>query len=209
MRDAMKAITGLSFLLFVLSALASGQNQLQTGAPPAASGPNYDLSIGYSDFALADPGAGHVNLNGLDAAAQIHLSPRWGAAIESTYARTSDVPGISHQAYILTPQAGPVFYPVEHANIRVFTHVLAGAGLEDGAVSITGTKYFHGWLVRPSYAVGGGVEQTLSSMLALRVSGDYLRSRFFDSAGTVQPQNDFRMTVSLVFRLRRAYGASR
>jgi hypothetical protein len=208
MRDAMKPAAGLTFLLFVLSALASGQN-LQTGAPPAASGPNFDLSVGYSDLALAVPGAGHVNLNGLDAAGQIHLTPRWGATIESTYARTSDVPGIPHQAYILTPQAGPVFYPVEHANTRLFIHALAGAGLEDGAVSVTGTEYFHGWLVRPSYAVGGGVEHPLSGMLALRVTGDYLRSRFFDSAGAVQPQNNFRMTVSLVFRLRRAYGFAR
>lgn len=209
MRDATKATVGLSFLLFLLTGLASGQNQLQTGAPPAASGPNFDLSVGYSNLGLAVPGAGHVNLNGLDAAGQIHLTPRWGAAIESTYARTSNVPGIPHQAYILTPQAGPVFYPIEHGNTRLFIHALAGAGLEDGAVSITGTKYFHGWLVRPSYAVGGGAEHSLSSMLALRVSGDYLRTRFFDSAGTVQPQNDFRMTVSLVFRLRRAYGFGR
>jgi hypothetical protein len=209
MRDAIKASAGLSFLLFVLSALAAAQNQLQTGAPPAASGPNYDLSVGYSDLALAVPGAGHVNVNGLDAASQIHLTPRWAAAIDSNYARASNIAGTPHQAYLLTLQAGPVFYPVEHGNTRLFVHLLGGGGLEDGAVRISATQYFHGWLLRPSYAIGGGVEHPFLGPTALRLTGDYLSSRFFDSAGAEQSQNNFRMTVSLVFRLRRAYGASR
>jgi hypothetical protein len=209
MRNAMKTMGTLSFPVFVLSMLAFGQSQLQMGAPPAASGPNYDLSIGYSYLTMAVPGAGYINLNGMDAGGQIHLTTRWGATVDSSYARTPDVPGTPHDAYVLTFHAGPVFYPVEHGNTRMFVHVLAGAGLEDGAVPISRTEYFHGWLLRPSYAVGGGVEHPVSGMMALRISGDYLRTDFFDSAGAVEPQNNFRMTVSLVFRLRRPYSATR
>jgi hypothetical protein len=208
MRNATKTLAALAFFLFILSALALGQN-LHTGAPSAASGPNYDLSLGYSYITMPIPGAGHVNLNGLDAGGQIHLAPRWGAAIDSSYARTSNVPGTPHDAYLLSLHAGPVFYPVEHGNTRVFVHMLAGAGLEDGAIPISRTEYLHGWLLRPSYVVGGGVEHPFLGPMALRLSGDYLRTRFFDSAGAVQPQNNLRLTVSLIFRMRRPYGASR
>jgi len=199
---------GLAFFLFMMSVLASGQ-ELQTGAPPAASGPNYDLSLGYSYLTMAVPGAGHVDLYGLDAGGQIHLIPRWAAVFDSNYARSFDVPGTRHEAYILSLHAGPVFYPIEHGDTRLFVHGLAGAALEDGALPISRTQYLHGWLLRPSYAVGGGAEHALAGVMALRLSGDYLRTQFFGSAGTVKPQNNFRMTVSLVFHLRRPYAASR
>ncbi len=205
----MKATGVLSFLVFMLGTFASGQNQLQTGAPPAASSPNYDVSLGYSYLTMELPGAGRLSLNGLDAGGQIHLMPRWAAAIDSNYARSFTVPGTLHDAYILGLHAGPVFYPVEHGNTHIFIHVLAGAGLEDGAIPISHAEYLHGWLLRPSYALGGGVEHPLSGPMVLRVSGDYLRTCFFDSGAVVQPQNNFRTTVSLVFRLRRPYGASR
>lgn len=204
----MKALGALYCSVLVLGALAQGQH-LQTGAPPAASGPNYDVSVGYAYLSMAVPGAGRVNLYGLDAGGQIYIKPRWGAAIDSSYARSFNVTGTPHDAYILSLHAGPVFYPVEHGNTRMFVHVLAGAGLEDGAIPISTTEYLQGYLLRSSYAVGGGVEHPLSGAMALRFSGDYLRSGFFDSAGAVQPQNNLRMAVNLVFRLRRPYSASR
>jgi len=207
MRNAIKALGALYSLILVLSALAPGQN-LQTGAPPAASGPNYDLSVGYAYLTTAVPEAGRVNLYGLDGGGQIHLTPRWGAAIDSSYARSFNVPGTPHDDYILSLRGGPVFYPVEHGNTRVFVHVLAGAALEDGAVPISHTEYLHGWLLRPSYELGGGVEHPLLGPTTLRLSGDYVRSSFFDRAGTVQPQNNLRIAASLVFRLGRPYGFS-
>jgi len=91
----------------------------------------------------------------------------------------------------------------------VFVRALAGMALVDGAVPITKSEDFHGWELRPSYAFGGGVEHPVSGQLALRVIGDYLRTNFYDSAGAVQPQNNLRLTVSLVFRLKqRQQGSS-
>jgi opacity protein-like surface antigen len=84
----------------------------------------------------------------------------------------------------------------------VFVRALAGMGLIDGAVPITESQDFHGWLVRPSYAVGGGVEQYVSGQLSVRINGDYLRTSFYDAAGAVQPQNNIRLTLSFVFRLK-------
>ena len=138
----------------------------------------------------------------MDLSGNIGLSPRWGVTLDSSYLYTPDVLNTLHQGYVLNLHTGPVLYPMEHGNTRVFVRALAGMGLVDGAVPITETRNFHGWLVRPSYAVGGGVEHFVSGQLAVRVSGDYLRTAFYDSAGGVQPQDNLRLTVSFVFRLK-------
>jgi hypothetical protein len=146
--------------------------------------------------------AGRANLNGLDFSGSIGLSPRWGATLDSSYLYTSEVFSTLHQGYVLSLHTGPVFFPVEHGNTRVFVRALAGVGLVDGAVPVSETRDFHGWLLRPSYALGAGVEHAVSGQLAVRLNGDYLRTAFYDSAGTVQPQNNLRLTVSFVFRLK-------
>jgi opacity protein-like surface antigen len=185
----------------VLVAPALAQSRLETGAHPAFTGPDYDVSVGYTYLTMAIPAAGYVNLNGLDVSGRVDLKPRWGAILDSNYVRTPNVLGTKHDGYLLSFYSGPVFYPVDHGNTRAFVHVLAGVGVVDGAVPASDTEY-HGWLSRFSYAVGGGVEHSVSGPFAVRVNGDYLRTAFFDSVGAVQPQNNFRVTTSLVFRLK-------
>ncbi len=201
MRNTIKAIGKVSLFVFVLVAPALAQSRPQAGAQPAVSGPDYDVSVGYTYLRMAIPGAGSVNLNGLDVSGRIDLKPRWGAILDSNYVRTPNVLGTRHDGYLLSFYTGPVFYPVDHGNTRAFVHVLAGVGVVDGAVPGHDTE-LHGWLSRFSYAVGGGVEHSVSGPFAVRVNGDYLRTAFFDSAGAVQPQNNFRVTTSLVFRLK-------
>jgi hypothetical protein len=198
----MRTIGKVCFFGFVMVATALAQNRLQSAPAPAVAGPAFDVSIGYSHLTMPMPSAGRANLNGLDFSGSIGLSPRWGATLDSSYLRTSDVLSTGHQGYVSTLQAGPVFYPVAHGNTRVFVRALAGAGLVDGAVPISETRNFHGWLLQPSYAFGGGVEHAVSGQLAVRVNGDYLRTAFYDSAGAAQPQNNLRLTVSFVFRLK-------
>ena len=202
MRNAIRTVGKVSFLLFVLVAPALAQNWLVTGPPPAASGPDYDVSVGYSYLAMPIPAAGHVNLNGLDVSGHIDVKPRWGAVLDSNYVRTPNVFDTKHEGYLLSFLGGPVFYPVVRGGSRAFVHMLAGVGMVDGAVPVSDTQYFHGWQARFSYAVGGGFEHTVAGPFAVRVGGDYLRTAFFDPSGAVQPQNNFRVTASLVFRLR-------
>ena len=201
MRNTIRAIGKVSFFVFVLVAPALAQSRLGMGAQPAATGPDYDVSAGYTYLTMAIPGAGRVDLNGLDVSGHVDLKPRWGAMLDSNYVRTSNLLGTKHDGYLLSFLGGPVFYPVDHGNTRMFVHVLAGVGIVDGAVPARDTEY-HGWLGRFSYAVGGGAEHSVSRRFAVRVIGDYLRTDFFDSAGAVQPQNNFRVTTSLVFRLK-------
>jgi hypothetical protein len=198
----MRTIGKVCFFGFVMVAPALAQSRLQSAPSPAVAGPAYDVSVGYSYLTMPIPSAGRANFNGLDFSGSIGLSPRWGATLDSSYLYTSDVLSTLHQGYVLSLHTGPVFYPVEHGNTRVFVRALAGVGLVDGAVPISEAEDFHGWLLRPSYAVGGGVEHSVSGQLAVRVNGDYLRTAFYDSAGAVQPQNNLQFTVSFVFRLK-------
>ncbi|MGA2457422.1 MAG: hypothetical protein ABSF85_07640 [Terriglobales bacterium] len=201
MRNTIRAIGKVSLFVLVLVAPALAQSWLGTGAPPAATGPDYAVSVGYTYLTMAIPAAGDVNLYGLDVSGRIDLKPRWGAMVDSNFVRTPNVLGTKHEGYLLGFYGGPVFYPVDHGNTRTFVHVLAGEGIVDGAVPVRDTELY-GWLARFSYAVGGGVEHSVSGPFAVRVIGDYLRTAFFDSVGAVQPQNNFRVTTSLVLRLK-------
>lgn len=202
MRNGISTLGKVSLFLFVLVASAFAENRLMTGAPPAASGPDYDVSVGYTYLAMPIPSAGNVNLNGVDAAAHVDFTPRFGAAIDSSYVRTPNVLDTKHQGYLLSFLGGPVYYPISYGNTLPFIHALAGVGLVDGAFPVNDTQFFHGWESRFSYALGGGVERRVAGPVALRISGDYLRTAFYSSTGVVQPQNNFRLTASIVIHLR-------
>ncbi len=201
MRNTIRTAGKLSLLMIMLIVPAAAQNLL-TAPSPAVTGPAYDFSTGYTYLAMPVPGAGQVHLNGLDASGSVAWNPRWDAVLDTNYLRTSDVPGTGHQAYMLNTQFGPEFYPFVHRGTRFFARALGGSALIDGAVPARGGVY-HGWLVRPSLAFGGGFEQSVSGRFAVRFNGDYLRTLFYDSSGAALPQNNLRLSVSLVVRTRK------
>jgi hypothetical protein len=196
------AIGKLSVFALLLVVPALAQNHLQSGPPVAAYGPAIDVSAGYSYLSSTIPSSGRVGLNGLAASGRVDFSPRWGVTADSGYAHTSNILGTGQNGFILSLLGGPVFYPWERRNTRLFVHALAGASLVDSAVPVTSTNYLHGWVARPSYALGGGVEHSVWGPFGLRVAGDYLRTSYVDSTNVVQPQNNLRVTASIVFRLK-------
>jgi hypothetical protein len=200
MRNTVRTIGKICFFGFVMVVPALAQ-KLQSAPLPAVTGPGYNLGVGYTYLSMPIPGAGSVHFNGLDFNGNVALSSRWGATLDSSYLYTPEVLGSRHQGYVASLYTGPMFYPVAHGNTRVFVHALAGAALVDGAVPITKHEDFHGWLVRPSYTFGAGIEHPVSSQLGVRVIADYVRTEFYDSTGAVQPQNNLRFTVNFVFRL--------
>jgi hypothetical protein len=204
MRAAIRTIERVGFILFALVAPALAQDQRATAPAPAVTGPGYDVSVGYANLTMAMPSAQHVNLSGLDLGGSADLNSRWGAMVDAMYVRASDVLGTRHAAYQLSFLGGPAFYPFDHGNTRLSVHALAGAAIVDGAVPINTTDYFHGWLIRFSYAAGGGIEHAFSRPFRtrVRVQADYLHSAFFNAQGAVRPQSNIRLTVSLVWRLR-------
>jgi hypothetical protein len=201
--NAMKTVGNITVLVFALAATSFGQNVFAAGPPTAASGPGFAVSAGYTYVAMPIPTAGSVNLYGLDLGGHIDVASRWGVTLDSSYVRASDVFGTGHNSYVLTALAGPVFYPIERRNTRLFVHGLIGAGLVDSAVPASGTQYLGGWVARFSDAVGGGLEHSILGPFAVRVSGDYLRTSFVDANAVAHNQNNFRATVSFLFRIKK------
>ena len=192
----------ICFSVFVLVASATAQSVQRTEPSPAAAGPGVNVSVGYSRLALAVPAAQRTNLNGLDLSGTVDFNPHWGITLDSNYVRTARIPNTPHMGYVLSFLGGPVFYPIEHGGTRIFIHGLAGTALVDGATPGVSGAYHYGWVMQFSYAAGAGFERAFVGPFSARVGADYLRTAFFNSAGSVQPQNNFRITLSLVCRLK-------
>jgi hypothetical protein len=199
----LKKISAATKFVLLLGLVPPAMAQsLQSGAVGAASGPSFDLSAGYSYLSMQVPSAGNTNLYGVDASAGIDFNRHWGGLIDSSYVRAGDVFGTGHDSYVLSALVGGVFYPYSHGETRISLRALGGAGLVDSAVPVNGPSYYlHGWVARPSYGAGVGVERTIFGPFAFRVTGDYLRTAFVNSSEDVELQNNLRLTGSIVFRL--------
>lgn len=194
--------------LFVIGLLLSAQAQNRIVEPaPAVIGPAYEVSTGYTYLNMQMPGGKRVPLNGGDLSGSVALGPRWSATLETSYARTSNVFALPHQASVLNAQAGPEFYPFQHRGTRIFVRGLAGAALVDGAIPGGTTGFYYGWLVRPSFTGGTGFEQSISQEFGVRVTADYLRTSFYDGTDAVRSQNNFQITTSIVVHLRNRHRA--
>lgn len=196
------AVAGkIALLVVILAAACAAQNRLQGPVPVAGYGPTYDVSLGYSYLSSYVPTSGQANLYGLEATGHADFLPHWGVAVDAGYVRTSNVLGTGHSGYTLTFLGGPVFYPIDRGRTKAFLHALIGAGLVDSAVPLSGNQELRGYVERPAYALGGGVERSFFGPFGFRLSGDYLRTAYASSTANVQAQNNLRITASFVFRL--------
>jgi|SRR5271168_2572810 len=200
------SLLGLGLLLLGLPLLAqdndnSDHRPARSPVPAAASVPIFEVSAGYAYVNLNMPSASRVSLNGLDGNIVVNVTERWGGTIDASYSRTSDVLSTGHGGSDLNFLAGPVFYPVDRGNLRMFTHALFGAGRVDSATPTSKTTFLGGQVTRLSYALGAGVEYDLSRSFGVRGGADYLRTTFVDATGKDQPQNNLRAVVGLVFKL--------
>jgi opacity protein-like surface antigen len=189
-------------VLFLLTPVLA--QRFVTSAPPAAAtGPVFEASAGYTYLALDTPSRQRVGLSGVEADGFVDFNPRWGMMVDSSYARAGNVLGTGHSGNVLSFLIGPVFYPVDFGNTRIFVHTLAGVSLVNSAVPVKGTYYLGGTVTRFSYALGGGVEHTVAGPLAIRVGADYLRTTFANSTAAMQFQNNVRFVTGFVFRFGR------
>jgi len=65
---------------------------------------------------------------------------------DTCYARMGDVFGTGHSANVFSLLSGPVFYPVQYLNTRIFVHTLAGLSVVDSAVPVSDGHYLSGAL---------------------------------------------------------------
>jgi hypothetical protein len=186
--------------IFLFAAPLMAQSRL-AGAPAGATGASFEASLGLVYFSLAMPSQ-HVRLTGLDGNGLVKFSSRWAVTVDSTYARTGNILGTGHSASVMDFLGGPVFYPAVFRKSEIFVEALGGASRVNSAVPVSGTSYLAGWVTRPSYAIGGGVEQFLFGSVAVRVQGDYQRTTYGYAANAIQGQNNLRLTTSIVYRFR-------
>lgn len=197
----MRAAATIAFVLLAFLTPALAQN-IPAGVPAeAGSGPAFNFSAGYTYLTMPVTSTNTANLNGLDATTGIDFLHHWGAIADASYVRASNTLGMGHGSYIMTFLVGPVFYPIEGHSFRLSVRGLVGAGLVDSIVPVNTTTVLHGWVARPSYGGGAGIEHSLYGRLGARVDGDYLRTAFVNSSDVVQAQNNLRLTVSLVFHV--------
>jgi hypothetical protein len=202
MRITLRSVGQASLLLWTLLVPALAQNVFHDRTSPAVAGPDWDVSLGYSYVRMPIPGESRIPLHGITADGRVTFNRYWGGVIETGYVRTPDVLDTGHQGYLFTALGGPVFYPANFGNTKFFVEGLAGMGLVDGAVPKSNGGTFHGWQSQFAWGGGGGVEHTIVGPFAARFHADLLRTSFYDSAGAIHPQNNLRLTVSVVYRLR-------
>lgn len=184
--------------VFLLVAPLLAQSRL-SGAATGATGPSYEASLGFVYYSLDMPSQ-RVGLTGVDGNGLVKFYTHWGVTVDSTYARTGNILDTGHSASVMDFLAGPVFYPAVFRKTEIFIEALGGASRVNSAVPGSGSSYLAGWVTRPSYAIGGGVEHFLLESVAVRVQGDYQRTTYGYAANAIQGQNNVRLTTSIVYR---------
>jgi opacity protein-like surface antigen len=184
-----------------INVLPKSGNPIPTAHKPVFVRTGLDLkaSVGYAYTSVNVPSASRLNLNGADVAIIADLSPFFGLIADSSYVRTANVFGTGHDANVLSYLVGPVLYPAAHEKIRVYVHGLIGGAKVDGVIPESGGEYSVGYANKLSWAVGGGIEYQFKPSFALRSSGDYQHTYFFNSDAAVRGQNGFRVVCSVVF----------
>jgi len=185
-------------LMIVFQIRLLAQNQFVEPIPPLK-GPSFTLGLGYEYLVMRDFSQS-IGLNGLNANGTIGFNRRWAATVDLSYARTTNVLGTGRDGYVLNLLAGPEFSLKEFRSGWLFVHALGGSALVDSDLPIT-YGYLYGWVARPSFGAGGGLQRSFRGPVGFRIYGDYVRTAFADSLTEVEPRNNFRSVVSFVFRL--------
>lgn len=162
--------------------------------------PVVSASVGYSYLSLPIPSSTRINLNGVGASIAADFHSRFGAKADLNYDRAANVFGTGHHSDVLSYMLGPLFYPVSNDRLAVYIQALAGNSRMDGVIPNRTSGFETAYASGPSWAIGGGIERSISSSLAVRTETDYLHTSFTDSTGAFRGQSDLRIMSSFVFR---------
>jgi hypothetical protein len=166
----------------------------------AGSGPVITASVGYSYLIVPIPLATRIGLNGLGASITADFPSRFGAKIDLNFARAANVFGTGHHSDVLSYMIGPMFYPVSNKRTAVYVQVLAGGSRSDGVIPNGAGGFDIAYTQGLAWAIGAGVERSISSTLSVRTETDYMNTSTIDSSGAFRGQSDLRLTGSLVYR---------
>jgi hypothetical protein len=185
----------LALVLALFPASAFAQQPFSAG-----SGPVITAGFGYSYMSVSIPSATRIDMNGLGASITGNFRSRFGAKVDLNFVRQANVFGTGHHADVLSFMLGPLFYPVNNNRLAVYVQALAGGSRADGVIPNGAGGFNTAYTEGLAWAIGGGIERSISTSLAVRSEADYMRTSFIDSSGVFRGQNDLRITGSLVYR---------
>jgi hypothetical protein len=167
---------------------------------PATAGraPDINASVGYSYLDFGSVPSDRIGLNGVDASLTADFFPRIGIKADFGYVRASDVLGSGRHSDVLSYLAGPVFYPTR-GRLTTYLQGLVGGARVTGAIPFNQNQFLVGFINRPAWAAGGGVEYALSPSFAFRAGIDYLHASYADSSATVKGQRGIRTVAGIVY----------
>jgi hypothetical protein len=200
----MQTVQRIAFCLLLCSAHAFSQTRVGMDNP-AATGPIFEASAGYVFMSMTSPSTSRLNLQGIDVNGLVHFTPRWGAMVDFTFARTGNVPGTTHSDRVFSGLIGPTFYLVDNAKTNVFVNALFGSAWVDSAVPISTTTEFGGYQTRFSYLFGAGYERSVTGPFSLRISGGYQRTTFVDSSLALEGRNNLRVSAGIAYQFGKRY----
>jgi hypothetical protein len=190
----MKVSFGILFLVFVQALVANAQQPLPAGRTSVA-----HLEVGYSYANVSIPSLGWTNMNGVDLGATLDLSSRIGLDLTGTYVRGEHILVASQPSNLWTYAGGVVVYPLVMRHLSVRVRALFGGAKQEGANLGSHGKFLTGFVNQSAWIAGGAIDYKVDRSWSLRLSADYLRSSFFNPAGFLVPQNNFRAGVGVVY----------
>jgi hypothetical protein len=164
---------------------------------PAAVVPSFKVSAGYESISLDMPSATRVGLDGFNVDLTRDVIPRLGATVSIGYSRATNTFGSGHHSDALTYFVGPVFYPTQGRTMKTYLRVLVGGAKIGGPIQLNGGGFAWGYVNKPSWAIGGGVEYRTMQHIYFRTGVEYLRTSFIGPSLTIKPQNNIRTSVSV------------
>jgi len=180
----MRKISMAAFLLLVFASLANAQ------VPTAG-----NVFFGYSFYSADVTPGNRTNTNGWEGSIEGKFLPWVGIVgdFDAHYGSQSFLglcPGVNctfnadftERNYLFGPRVS-----VSVAKIRPFAEFLIGAG----HINVKGVNSDTSFAT----AIGGGLDYKLIPLVAWRFQGDYVHTRFFDSA-----QNNVRLSTGIVVR---------
>lgn len=168
---------------------------------PAALAPAIETRVGFSTLSRVSSPNNKILFKGINASVTGQSSDRFGAMLEVSYLRASNVFGTGQSNKVFTVLGGPVFYPYRRNGLVTSVHVLGGAAKVSGVVVLTPSTggFLRGSVGDVAWAFGTSLEKWFTESLAARVDIDALHTSFYNSAVKVHGEYDLRATWGLIY----------
>ncbi len=138
-------------------------------------------------------------MNGIDSGFTIDFTRRFGLEGDFGYVRHYNVFTSTHSADLLTYMGGGIFYLHRSKKFNVYARGLFGGSRETGVNYAASGSLLKGYVGRPAYAAGGGVEYKLDQHIAIRMGAEFMHTTFFNTVGEFVGQNDLRGIATVVY----------